>query len=456
MTNYYEKLPAYQVPDGPDVSPITNALVELRKSREFDAAKAQQQSQFDVTSDQRQQTIDMAQAKADQDLKDKKLQQLGGISQYISDLPEDDPKRAELWKNVVDHHPDFAPALQKYGVDPTDHINGPKFLNAEIAGYQDPMKRRLTNAQIEMYGAHSAYYDKAGDALSTKAAASTTNAETRRIAAYGTIVDRMGPNPTEADIEREQQPGGLLNIAFGGQRITPQDWPGIYQRAQARRSSSVDEEEARAQGLNDEAIKSLKRSQVLEKTLGPPKRGYMWDLDERTGRPVQQLLAEKEDTKQKAIDTRAPFYMQNLEKARKVLGDSSMAGRAVSSMPGGSYFKPELSEANEMAGHAVVALTAIVEGQRHANAMDMRMIKFFQPAPNDTHEMQQFKLDQASQFFRTWMSAKAASNSDQYVQQRFHSALEKSYERLRAMDKAIPPASSAATPQRGWSIEKVE
>jgi hypothetical protein len=259
--------------------------------------------------------------------------------------------------------------------------------------------------------------------------------------------------------DRENQPGGLIHAAFNGP--VPRDqWPQFYQQAQARRDYSPDEEALRASGTPEATIKALRDSDKLAGRLGPAKRGYLWEIDKDTGRPIQTLMAEKEDSKQKKLDTIAPFYIKNLDMARTVLGDSSMAGRAMAAAPGGGYWNPKLVEARDMAGHAVVALTAAVEGQRHANAMDVRMLGFFQPAANDTHEIQQFKLDQASQFFKAWMSNKAKKLSDEQISEQFHSQLEKSYDKLLEKQglkrrDAAPDAKAGKGTPRGMSNDEL-
>jgi hypothetical protein len=450
--NYYAKLPAYETPAGWDTAPLSNALTELRKSREFDVTRDQTQQQINMKNAE----LGMKSQEFAQGQEDRRVKQIGGIAQYLDQLPGDNPQKAQLWKQLVDHHPAFGSTLQKYGVDPNDHVMGPKFITKEIEGYQDPDKRRLLNAQIEEHGAKSAYYDAHGEYLKTRGDATTMNAETRRLKAYGDIADRLGPNPPQEVFDRENQPGGLIYTAFGGP-VSPDQWPRAYQQAQARKGALPEDEALRSRNFSDAQIAQMRRAKDMEAAYGKPKVGYRWDVDEKTGAPVQVLMAEKEDTKQKKIDTAAPFYMKRLDMAASVLGESSMAGRIAASMPGGGALPGVVAyrQAREVSGHAVAALTAMVEGQRHANAQDVRLLKFFQPDPNDTHEMTQFKLNEARQFFKTWMSAKASGRSDEYISNRFSSALQKAYDKLLE-EQGMGASEPAKSPNNsGWKIERV-
>src|SRR5262249_35092051 len=149
-------------------------------------------------------------------------------------------------------------------------------------------------SQRALEEAHSGYYGAMGDLARAKGDAANMNAMTRRIKAYGDIVERLGPDPKQAVFDRENQPGGIINVACGGP-VKRDEWPTLYKQAQLRRNSTVDEEAARAEGMSEETISALRRSKLLSQELGQPKRGYIWDIDPQTKAPVQTLLAEKED-----------------------------------------------------------------------------------------------------------------------------------------------------------------
>lgn len=72
---------------------------------------------------------------------------IGGIARVI-DGEQDPTRRAMMIQNLYKSSPAMAATLQKYGVDPNDHANVPKFLMAQAGNY-DPLSEAAKRAQIE-------------------------------------------------------------------------------------------------------------------------------------------------------------------------------------------------------------------------------------------------------------------------------------------------------------------
>ncbi len=79
---------------------------------------------------------------------------IGGIARVI-DGEQDPARRATMIQNLYKGSPAMAASLQKYGIDPNDHANVPKFLMAQAGSY-DPLSEEAKRAQIEASRASAA------------------------------------------------------------------------------------------------------------------------------------------------------------------------------------------------------------------------------------------------------------------------------------------------------------
>ncbi|MCF1577737.1 hypothetical protein, partial [Escherichia coli] len=64
------------------------------------------------------------------------IEQMGGLAQ-MADQERDPARRQQLWGQIVSSHPEFAATMAKHGQNPNDHVDGPRFLLAQVKGYQD-------------------------------------------------------------------------------------------------------------------------------------------------------------------------------------------------------------------------------------------------------------------------------------------------------------------------------
>lgn len=138
MRNYLS-LPAPQMPSNAliDFGGLNNALGNYQKQSNYDAEVARE------TEEKRYQRG--RQAKADgiaaQDRADARqlavIKNSAGVAQMI-DQEQDPVKRQQMWGRFIASDKRFGESFAKYGMDPNDHMQGPKFLLAQARGYQEP------------------------------------------------------------------------------------------------------------------------------------------------------------------------------------------------------------------------------------------------------------------------------------------------------------------------------
>ena len=104
-----------------------------RSARQWGASHALDQGRFEITKDE-------ARRKAEADFDAKAA---GVLDQHI--LSEKDPIVAgQRWQKFVAADPRIGQALQRYGVDPNDHVAGAKLFVGLARGYKEPEAFKLT------------------------------------------------------------------------------------------------------------------------------------------------------------------------------------------------------------------------------------------------------------------------------------------------------------------------
>jgi hypothetical protein len=126
-----------------DVSGVSNALTGYRKAQEFDATHQLARDRLDQEADFNNRRVGVLEQKASDEREKQERQRIAGIGQAI-DAIQEPTQRSAAWQKFVGSHPAIAPLFKKYGQDPADHVNGPKFLLAEVQGPQDAYKGALT------------------------------------------------------------------------------------------------------------------------------------------------------------------------------------------------------------------------------------------------------------------------------------------------------------------------
>ncbi len=367
--NYYVRLPGYDFPDkGWDVSGLSNALTEFNRSRDAAAQREQNQQRIDMERER----LGMAREQQDQETAEKLKRQVGGIAQFIDSLPEDDPRRQQYWKRLIDTHPDFGATLAKHGSDPEDYVSGPKFLLAQIEGPQDLTKKRLMEAQAD-------YYSQRGEAM-------TQNAETRRLKMFKDIVDRYGGKVPPQDVwERDNQPGGFM-YAVLGRSIPYSEAPMVL--AQAQRGGAADEfeptERERILGITRQQKIDAAINEELVKTYGPPKRGYQW-MRNADGTVSQVLKAAPVKPTDPNAKRSAQFHAATIKKALDVLQDTGPGLLGYINRGVQGYFDTyAIGQAFHDYEQGILGLVYAKSGQQSA-VKEMEMwLKAYGPRPGDS------------------------------------------------------------------------
>jgi hypothetical protein len=213
-------LPAYEYPRNAlvDFKPINDAIDANRTDaiqREQNAIKRDHLALEKRNSDRLWAQLER-QRQADE------VKRIGQMARVI-DAEENPQRRQLLWRGFSAANKNLVEHMGGYGLDPNDHMNGPKFLAAQ-AGEFDPMKRRLTEAQIAAQNAsaasnraHAGYYNAAAEAAKVKAQPQQAATTVDPLQGYG--IDENGDY-----IPPPQQRSAFPNV-------TPSDAGTPYNRA---------------------------------------------------------------------------------------------------------------------------------------------------------------------------------------------------------------------------------
>lgn len=142
-----------------DLSPINDAIDFRAKQQQRAKDNAYRDEQLGMQKEEfglKKQGMEDARQKAF-------VQKAAGIAQMISE--DKDPNRAAAqWDRLIKSDPRWGQALGQNGIDPRDFKSGAQAIIAEARGYQDPLERDKTKAQINAANAQAAAaYAQAGD-----------------------------------------------------------------------------------------------------------------------------------------------------------------------------------------------------------------------------------------------------------------------------------------------------
>jgi hypothetical protein len=175
----YVPLPAYRNPQNAlDFEPLNNAVQNwgaTTRQNALDTYKVGQDQKQDAragaAAGREAERFTMQKDEYNREKQAALVKNLAGVAQLVEQ--EKDPAvRQQNWGRLVSSHPSIAANLQKYGVDPSDHMRGPQFILAEARGYQDPMAQQKVQADINKTNAEASWYQErprtmAGGATST-------------------------------------------------------------------------------------------------------------------------------------------------------------------------------------------------------------------------------------------------------------------------------------------------
>ena len=224
-------------------------------------------------------------------------------------------------------------------------------------------------------------------------------------------------------------PSGTLTTEVPGLVVTPRGQSDKFGTRQLEGIRAIDE-------LPDDQRQRLRDSMALqrrwESIRGKAPSGYIYNTD-------GTLKSLKEDEKeQRSLDKMQPL-LDDVKNAKTVLTDSNVLQRGAAHMTGGWVY-PSKEEAMRSVEHAVSQMTALVEGKRHANAQDVRMLKFFAPTWTDSAEMVGFKLDQLHRIFSNYLGGGSRQGEI------FRSELMKAVEAARKRGGTALPQSNPSSP----------
>lgn len=431
MPPHYARLPELRAPDNLiiDVKPMQNALMERRKAQEFDINKEMEQQRLDQKASQfaqshglQQKQFGLREQEHNQQMADRKIKMIGGMAQVIDE--EQNPQaRQVMWQRMRGMTPEFDGLLQKYGVDPNDHLNGPKFVLAQ-AGQYDPMKKAERESAIN-------YRNALADEAADRGRARTMDAQTK---AFRTIADHFGDKmPTEAEWNQGLQPGGIVNVAFGGRMVPYTQSQTIL--AAGKKNRELEDTELLNQGFSEQQIKDMRRSQSFEKALGPPKRGFIWDSNDK-GQPYQKKVTDSDEkgtlpvpqieAMMESIKTAFPIIAGTPDRKGNLKGGSNIIEQGASAIPFfGQRLTPALDEAYRSTEHAALQLSYALSGKQIGQAEQGRIIQMYVPVRGDSNEIAAFKMNAAQALFQRLLEAKKGGVTDKARAEMFDSAMAK-------------------------------
>ena len=222
---------------------------------------------------------------------------------------------------------------------------------------------------------------------------------TSRFAAPGMAESRVlgvsSSAPDSSTTRRMVGPTGRINTSVPGIVV---DSKGKTDRMASANLAGQDALDETPDDQRKRLADYLQKRQMNEYVFGKAPSGF------RRG-DSGELIDEKDESKKMVAAARASPMMQDIEVAKKVLvdGKSSMLGRAIALTPYLRMAAPEYRGAIENLNHTIATLTALVEGNRHANAQDVRFLKFFSIEKDDSTEDVGRKLDQVNRIYKTYV-----------------------------------------------------
>jgi hypothetical protein len=146
MASGYVPLPRYENPQNSmlDFSTLNNAVQNFGQTTrqnlmaEYQVGRDKvQDARASAAAGREAERFAMQKDEYNAEKKERALKSITGVAQLI-DQEQDPGKRSQMWGQLRSTVKDFDTDLQGLGVDPNDHINGPKFFIARQRGYVEP------------------------------------------------------------------------------------------------------------------------------------------------------------------------------------------------------------------------------------------------------------------------------------------------------------------------------
>lgn len=389
MPNALVRLPTLEYPTrGVDLSPVSNAITELRKQQEFDAQQGLREEQLALQ--RQQQDFNQAQATRQAAIQDEDRQKLaiGGVVQSIDSIPADDPRRQQAWGRFVSSQPHYADTLKKYGQDPADHINAPKFILAQMRGPTDPGAEEERQARIAQSRATT-------NATNTNAAATQMEVTAR----MHDIARQQGMY-LNANGELSYNPG-LMSAAFTpGQTKPAGSDTTVIQAGQLPKETREQARQRTIEELGPNVKPAPKPGEVtgeqvpgegdIQRYWGAvygqkPPSGYKYGRDGS----LVGMKGGADDKTRAAIKGALSSATDNINDVREALRGTNMATRAVSQATGSGTFARSL-------GPLQIAIRGVLHGISGAQINIPEQKEYFDamlPRLGDAQSTIEFKLN---------------------------------------------------------------
>lgn len=456
-------LPAYQMPGALDFSGMTNALARWNDNT---FKQAQVDNQREHTQIQRD-TLALHQEQYSNQQKLQMAEMMGKRALAIDQLPIG-PARTAAYAQFMAQNPN----AHTLGPEWHDPVRGPSMVAADAGQFRDKLADDLRRSQINMHNAsaeasraHGRVYDAMAQTKSGPPGQMVDPTRGFGMTENGELIDVADREPARPEIMSQYLAAGRSrpdevrreHVDFGPMGTLTTDVPGIVTtpKGSMDRGATREYQGQRAlETLPDDARQRFLSAQSIQRrweaVRGPPPKGYIYNED--------GTLKDLKDESKKAISRdKIGALIDDVKTARDVLTNTNTGalGRGIAHATGG-YMLPENEQAMRSVEHAVQFLTAEVEGKRHANAQDVRMLRFFAPQWGDSDEMIGFKLDQLHRIMLGYFGQKEQSGA------LFKSVLAKANEeRMKREGKASGRAPPAARPSpstgdlRGTSTDEL-
>lgn len=136
----------YDAPQGPNVGNLINPL--MAGFQRGDKLRQEGfQNERALTAEARQGEQLQLQRNADNRASERvRIERLGKMAEVVDGITEP-TQRAAAWQRLRQGFPGFDESFSKYS-DPNDHVNGPKYLMAEVGSYMSPAQKEMESAKL--------------------------------------------------------------------------------------------------------------------------------------------------------------------------------------------------------------------------------------------------------------------------------------------------------------------
>ena len=417
-------LPQFQYPQNAllDFSPVTNAFARVNENSFKQANIDNQREHTQIQRD----TFGLHQAQFEHQQKVQKAQMIGQQAMAIDQMPPG-PERTAAYQRLLAQHPDSGSLADEYH----NPLVGPRMIAADAGQFRDKLAEDLKRSQIAAHYASaeaSRAHGRAYDAMAqyrtgqTAPVVDPTFNPRLRMNADGDVYEAADQSSGD-DAGRPRimssvlgssasDPGSVRreHVDYGPMGTMTTDVPGIVTTPKGTmdtRATDVFHGQRALDKLGDEDRRRYLEWQDKQNrnnaVYGKAPSGFRWNDD-------GTLKDLKDDSKKAISRDKIAALIDDVKTAKDVLTSSYLPSRLAGHYSGG-WLAPEKEQAMRSVEHAVQFLTAEVEGKRHANAQDVRMLRFFAPAPSDSAEMIGFKLDQLNRIMQGYFGAKVQSGS---------------------------------------------